>query len=197
MAKINAISGKSLGWRRYQNSPAMKKLLSNPKIASELDLPAERAEFYGDLQKAGKDGVTKINEKEVLGKYMAGKGRSISRKEASIIAGEIFKGESVKYISPKSDAVRSDSSANRVSAANPSANFNAARTEYSTRGRGAGIIARNKIPSGLAASIAGGESARRLINSLPKKANRENKGSFSRALSATRRNRGTILGLRM
>lgn len=197
MAKINAISGKNLGFKRYQNSPAMKKLLSNPKIASELDLPGERAEFYGDLQKAGKDGVTKINEKEVLGKYMAGKGRAISRKEASIIAGEIFKGESVKYLSPKSDAVRSDSSANRASTANQSARLNAARTEYSTRGQGAGIIARNKIPSGLAASIASGGSALRLINSLPKKANRENKGSFSRALNATKRNKGTLLDLRM
>ena len=166
-------SGKSLGFQRYQNSPAMKKLSSNPKIASALDLPGERAEFFKDLQKAGKDGVTKNNVKEVLGKYMAGKGKTISRKEGSIIASEIFKGESVKYISPKSDAVRRDPSANRVSAANPSENSKAAQTALSTPKTIS--MTGSRTPSGLAASVSGGD----------------NKGSFSRAFSATTMKQGT------
>jgi hypothetical protein len=189
MAMKNIYSQKSMGWKKYQNSGVMKKILSNPKIAATLDRQGERSEFYKDLKGMDKGGVTKNELKEVFGKYMAGKGKTISCKEASIVAGEMFKGESGRYISPKSDAVKSDPSANRVSTANQSENFNAARTESSASG--AGIIARSKIPSGLAASIASGGSALRLSNSFPRKANEENKGSFSRALSAMRRNKGS------
>ena len=188
MAKVNMYSAKSLGWKKYQNSPVMKKLLANPKIVAALDKPGERFEFFRDLQNAGSGGVTKNSVKEMLGKYMTGKGRTISRKEASIIAGEIFKGDSKRYIFPKNDAAKNDPNTIRLSAVNQSANFNAARTAFSiprtvstTGGR---------ITSGLAARIAGAGKTSRSSDDLPKEENDRDKGSFSRALAAMRRNKG-------
>jgi hypothetical protein len=184
MAKINMYSGKSLGWKKYQNSPAMKKLLSNPKIAAALDKPGERMEFFRDLQNAGNGGVTKNNVKEMLGKYMTGKGRSISRKEASIIAGEMFKGDSKKYISPKNDAAKNDSGAKGISAVKQSAWINAARTTFS--------VPRTVLTNGgknfneLADTKVDGENTPRSSNDLSKE---RNKGSFSRALAAMMRNK--------
>ncbi len=185
MAKLNMYSGKSLAWRRYQNSPVMKKLLANPKIASMLDKPGERAEFFRDLQNAGKGGVTKNNVKEMFGKYMTGKGRTISRKEGSIIASEIFKGDSRRYIFPKNDAAKNDPSANGISAANQSTNLNAARTTFSIPRTV--LTTGGRIPSGLAASVADEKKSPGTSDDLSKE---KNKGSFSRALSATMRNKG-------
>ena len=180
-------SGKSLAWRRYQNSPVMKKLLSNPKIAAALDKPGERFEFFRDLQNAGKGGVTKNNVKEMLGKYMTGKGRTISRKEASIIAGEMFKGDSRRYIFPKNNAVKNDPSVNSGSAANQSANFNAAQTTFSVPRTV--LMTGGRIPFGLAASVAGAGKTPQSSKDLSKEEKERDKGSFSRALSATMRNK--------
>lgn len=181
-------SGKSLAWRRYQNSPVMKKLLANPKIASMLDKPGERAEFFRDLQSAGKGGATKNNVKEMFGKYMTGKGRTISRKEASIIVGEMFKGDSRRYIFPKNDAAKNNPSSNRISAVKQSAWLNAARTTFSVPRTV--LMAGRGIPSRLAANVAGEGKTPRSSDDLPEKENGGNKGSFSRALSATMKNKG-------
>jgi hypothetical protein len=182
MAKINMYSGKSLTWKRYQNSPVMKKLLANPKIAAALDKPGERFEFFRDLQNAGNGGVTKNNVKEMLGKYMTGKGRTISRKEASIIAGEIFKGDSRKYISPKNNPAKNDASTNRASSPNQATNFAAAQTMFS--------VPRTVLTNGGRMSDVGGEKAPGLLNGLSKDEKKGDKGSFSRALAAVRRNKG-------
>jgi len=182
MAKINMYSGKSLGSGRYQNSPVMKKLLANPKIAGALDKPRERAEFFRDLQSAGNGGVTKNDVKEMLGKYMMGNGRTITRRKAAIIAGEMFQGDSRKYILPKNNP-----SANGVSAANQSANFSAAQTPVSiprTVSTTGGIIT-----SGLLARMAGERKAIQSSKNLSEEENKRDRGSFSRALAAVRRNK--------
>ena len=177
-------SGKSLGWKKYQNSPAMKKLLSNPKIAAALDKPGERMEFFRDLQSAGNGGVTKNNVKEMLGKYMTGKGRAISRKEASIIAGEMFKGDARKYISPKNEVAKNDPGAKGTLATGQSINLNAARTTFS--------VPRTVLTNGgknfneLADINTDRENTPRSSSDLSKE---KNKGSFSRALAAMMRNK--------
>lgn len=189
MAKINLYSKKSLAWKRYQNSPVMKKLLTNPKIAAALDKPGERFEFFRDLQNAGEGGVTKKDVKEMLGKYMMGKGRTISRKEASIIAGEMFKGDTKRYFFSRSDeAAKNSSSANKISAEKQAANFAAARTTFSVPRTV--LTAGGVISSGLATNGADEEKAPGLPSSLSKNEKKGNGGSFSRALAAVRRNKG-------
>jgi hypothetical protein len=187
MAKVNMYSGKSLGWRKYQNSPAMKDLLSNSKIASALDKPRARAEFFRDLQGAGNGGVTKNNVKEVLGKYMAGKGSAISRRKAAIIADEMFKGDSKKYILPRNDAVENNPKVNSVSTLNQSSNSNMVQTPISVPG----TVPMNspRISSALAASVANARRAPQFRDELSKEDSERDRGSFSRALAAMTRNK--------
>lgn len=94
------LSEKKFG-RLYSKDARMKEVFSDKKIAGALDKTSERNEFYNMLKSKKENGVTKQEMKEALGEWMAGKGRTISRKEAYTIAKEFFGDERVKYIMPK------------------------------------------------------------------------------------------------
>jgi hypothetical protein len=86
---------------RYSKDARMGEVFGDQKIAKTLDKSSEKHEFYDMLKSKKEGGVTKREMKEVFGELMAGKGRTISKKEAYEVAKEFFGDERVKYIMPK------------------------------------------------------------------------------------------------
>ncbi|HBB36750.1 MAG: hypothetical protein UX02_C0001G0118 [Candidatus Moranbacteria bacterium GW2011_GWC1_45_18] len=97
------LSQKKFG-KRYFKDARMGEVFGNQQISKALDKTKEKNEFYDMLKSKKAGGVTKQEMKEGLGEWMAGKGRTISRKEAYAVAKEFFGGEKVKYIMPKKKA---------------------------------------------------------------------------------------------
>lgn len=109
----NKLSQKKFG-KLYSKDVRMGEVFGNKKISKTLDKAGEKHEFYDLLKKKKEGGVTKQEMKEVFGDLMAGKGRTISRKEAYAVAKEFFGDEKVRYIMPKEKG-KAPASAGRAS----------------------------------------------------------------------------------
>lgn len=107
MAKI-IIPSKDMVYSSASKSPAMKKLLSNPRIAKALSLPKQRKQFYGEMKKYKSGGVTKDEMRQVLGEIRSNPNDSITREKTGIIAKEIIK-SGKRYIVPdKSEVIEKE-----------------------------------------------------------------------------------------
>ena len=95
-------SAKDLKFSGVKNSSAMKKIMSNPKMAKVLDKPSERRQLLTAIRKHGgsKQGVRKA-----LGDLYHGSNDELSREEVSVIGKEIGGGSLGKdrLIAPSED----------------------------------------------------------------------------------------------
>lgn len=103
MSKI-IIPSKDMVYSSASKSPAMKKFMSNPRIAKALSLPKQRKQFYGEMKKYKSGGVTKDEMRQVLGEIRSNPNDSITREKTGIIAKEIIK-SGKRYILPDKNEV--------------------------------------------------------------------------------------------
>jgi hypothetical protein len=90
-SKPNLFTAKQMQFKQAKNSPVIKKLMQNPKIAKVLDKRAEREEFYNDIKKqAGSDGLSEIELKKALWHLHQGEGKNISKQETQELGRDIF-----------------------------------------------------------------------------------------------------------
>lgn len=113
------------GFQRARNNPVLKDMMKNPEIAGALDRVGERDEINRDILAVKEGGFSQDKARGLLGKYMAGRGRTISRKEGWRIAkaaGVMFRLGKKRYttdnkISSSTNAAN-ETSPSRLSSAN-------------------------------------------------------------------------------
>lgn len=98
-SRVKIFTEKEMRWKNLNNSKksgAMNKLLKKPLVAKMLDRLNEQTELYRLLQDKAKDGVTRQEMRQILGKLRRDGGRTIDRREAMEIAHAIFPGRFTK-----------------------------------------------------------------------------------------------------
>lgn len=159
------------GKGKWINDKTMREFSKDPTFRRFLDKPAEKRELHGLMKEMSKDGLTKTEMKEILGKGMAGKLRTLDRKEMSAMAEALFHGEKVKYILPK-DAPKYERASGRGAESKVEA----------LADKGVRPNTAKYAPVGRRASIYRTDSK--------EEASKDKSGDFFRAINATMRNKG-------
>lgn len=107
-------SAKQMKWSKAKNSGVMKDILKDKDVARALDKSSERNEFYSALQSRASDGISARDMQEVLGHFMQGKGRAISKKEARAMTQGIMKGYGKKYTYKNTDVSMEKNFGNKI-----------------------------------------------------------------------------------
>ena len=90
--KKNIFNAKQMKFNNFKYNPAIKKLLGDKEVSRILDTRAERKEFYDYLKTRSKDDGCSLNDiRTTLGDFRSGRGKTISGKEAHLLAGAFKK----------------------------------------------------------------------------------------------------------